>query len=209
MKRCVIITAFVCGDIRSICDITQDDFILCADGGYELAKKEGIHPHVVIGDFDSMPEQDMECDTCIHVPVEKDDTDTGLCLNYAIDHGYQDIFIVGGIGGRLDHTYANLQLLAKACDKGCHVIMADNQNQVMMLKNGTRTIPRKQGYKLSVFAYSPVCYGVSEKGVHYPLDRATLDHWMPLGVSNEFEAEEAVITVEDGCLLIILSRDAH
>ncbi|MEA4987868.1 MAG: thiamine diphosphokinase, partial [Anaerovorax sp.] len=103
MKRCIIITAYLKKSIRQSLRIHDDDFIICADGGYELAKKEGIVPHIVIGDFDSgnAPEKDSE--TVIHVPAEKDDTDTLLCLKYGIETGFHVFGIVGGIGGRLDH----------------------------------------------------------------------------------------------------------
>ena len=58
-----------------------------------------------------MERSQVTCPDIIHVPVEKDDTDTLLCLKYGMELGYREFLMIGGIGGRLDHTMANIQTL--------------------------------------------------------------------------------------------------
>lgn len=207
MKRCIIITAYLEKPIRQSLRLHEDDFIICADGGYDLAKKEGIIPHIVIGDFDSGKEPDGVPENVIHVPVEKDDTDTLLCLKYGIQRGFQVCGIVGGIGGRLDHTIANLQALSYGCDLGKYVVLLNGDNIVTLLNPGKMQFSKREGYKLSLFSYTEYCKNVTIKGVKYPLTNALLDHSFPIGISNEILADKAELSFDKGKLLVMLSKD--
>lgn len=207
MSRCIIIAAHNEVAVKSIVNIRADDFIICADGGYAFAAAEGIVPNLVIGDFDSfhgVVEPSIEVE---RVAAEKDDTDTLLCLKRGIERGFEEFIIVGGIGGRLDHTIANLQTVAYGCERGCFVLLADKGNLVTMIGADTVKLPKVNGYKLSVFAFGDVCEGVYESGVKYPLTNATITNTFPIGVSNEIEAENAVISCKKGKLLLVMSKE--
>jgi thiamine pyrophosphokinase len=115
--------------------------------------------------------------------------------------------MAGGIGGRLDHTVAHLQILAYASEHGLEMWMMDLNNRVTMMEPGEKRIPRAEGFKLSVLSYSDRCLGVTIENVKYPLKDAELTNAFPLGISNEFEGEEALIRLKEGRLLILLSRD--
>ncbi|MEG0272115.1 MAG: thiamine diphosphokinase [Hydrogenoanaerobacterium sp.] len=207
MKRCIIIAAHMQSKISRVVNLREDDFIICADGGYMAAVAEGITPSLVIGDFDSFTEEIPSHIPQERVPPEKDDTDTMLCLKRGIELGYDEFIILGGMGGRLDHTFANLQTLAYGAGRGCFVLLAEEKNLAVVISDETVRIPRMDGWKLSVFALGDNCDGVCESGVKYPLQNATVTNNFPIGVSNEFVAEEAVISCGKGRLLIILSRD--
>lgn len=206
-NRCVIITAYCNNSIRSFFNFRTDDFIICADAGYSLAKSEGIVPDVIIGDFDSA---EMPKDSGIRVivlPEMKDDTDTVACIRHALSLGCKEIVIIGGVGGRLDHTYANIQSLAFAYDKEAKCLLTDGDNEVTMLGGGEKvSLEKRQGWSLSVFSYSDKCEGVRESGVKYPLNGETITSAFPLGVSNEITADFAEISLDEGKLLIICSR---
>ncbi len=185
------------------------DMTICADNSYELARELGIHPDVIIGDFDhASPGKALlphgEHADVITVPCEKDDTDTMLCIKYALSKGADEIVIAGGIGGRLDHTVANIQSLAYAESHGASAIMADQRNAAMII-SGKVCIPKTHGSYLSVFAYGGDCEGVSESGVKYPVSGVTLSADFPLGVSNEITADFAQVEVKKGRLLIVVS----
>lgn len=205
MERCIIITAFSKNKIKNSVNIKEDDFIICADGGYDLAVGENILPDLVIGDMDSGKNVDYLCKS-IYVQPEKDDTDTMLCLKHGINVGYKHFVIVGGIGGRLDHTYANLQTLVYAADKGVYAELCDGENRAFILCEKSACIQKCENTKLSVFAFSDVCEGVNIEGAKYTLKDAALSSSYPLGVSNEFESDFAKISVKKGKLLIILSK---
>lgn len=208
-KRCIIVTAYGISNIKKLIETRESDLIICADGGYTFANLEDIIPDVVIGDFDSYSGDldSIKCKSLVQVPIEKDDTDTLLCVKYALKQHYKDFIILGGLGGRLDHTIANLQAMAYICDQGAQSTLVDNRNFVTMLGQGELLIPRKKDQKLSLLAFSEKCTGVSISGVQYPLNNVTLKNNFPLGISNEFTSDYATIKNGSGKLLVILTKD--
>ena len=200
--RCVIFTARCEGDCGYVPE--EGDFVLCADGGWKLAQSEGVEPDWVIGDFDSA--EAPETGRVERHPVMKDDTDTMLCLKRGLRLGYERFLFLGGFGGRMDHTLANLQTLAYAAERGAQAIMQDGFCRVLALRNGTARVARRPG-KLSVFALSDRCRGVTVRGAVYGLTDGELTNAFPLGVSNEYAADEAEITVREGTLLIVQTDD--
>jgi thiamine pyrophosphokinase len=209
MKRCVIITAYhpYPTDIRENVGLCDNDFVICADGGYMYARKENIVPDVIIGDFDSWQGGYPEDIKIIRYPKEKDDTDTLLCFKFGMELGFSDFVISGGMGGRIDHTVANLQCMSFAVENGKKIWMTDNRNSVTMISGGEITIKKKEGCKLSLLSFSGECRGVSAKGVKYPLENAVLRSDFPIGASNEFVGETALITCLSGQLLICLTAE--
>lgn len=206
MDRCVIVTACLSDPEELGCLTGPNDCLLCADGGYEYVCAAGLHPHIVIGDFDSGAEPAGEA--VLRVPAEKDETDTFLCLRWGMEQGFREFLILGGLSGRLDHTLANLQLLEWAGERGLHVSIADGRNTARLVRAGELLrLERRTGCKLSVFACSQEARGVCLRGVKYPLEQGVLTRQFPLGVSNEFTAPTAEITCGDGLLLVVTSAD--
>lgn len=211
-QRCIIITSYNDGLIKDCFDLRPDDFIICADGGYALALAEGIVPHLVMGDFDSFRGTVSKGIKTVRVAAEKDDTDTMLCLKAGLSQGFHEFIICGGIGGRLDHTIANLQAIAYALDCGKPLWIHSGTHKATMIDGGHITITscqelKSKGFKLSIFSFSAECTGVSIKGAFYPLTDATLKNNFPLGVSNEFLEDTVTISNTSGKLLIILAKE--
>ena len=110
MKRCIVIGSMpVEIDLNRI--INDDDFVFCADGGYLQAQKQGVVPHVIVGDFDSSPQPQDTTAVIEKLPVEKDDTDTYHIARQIVCDGFTHAVFCGVTGGRLDHTFANIQML--------------------------------------------------------------------------------------------------
>ncbi|MBR5305310.1 MAG: thiamine diphosphokinase, partial [Oscillospiraceae bacterium] len=100
MKRCIVIGSMpVEFDLNSI--ITQQDYIICADGGYKHAKMMNLTPAVVIGDMDSIGEHDYTGEV-INLPVRKDFTDSEVCVKYILLKDFEEILMLGFTGTRLD-----------------------------------------------------------------------------------------------------------
>lgn len=202
-RRCVIFAALCEGELRRAYAPRAGDCVLCADGGWRLARAMGVSPDLVIGDFDSSNEPG-DLAVC-RVPAEKDDSDTMLCLKRGLSMGFDDFRIVGGFGGRIDHTLANLQALHYAAKRGVRIEMRDGLRWAAAVANGRLRVPAdvlgEGPVKLSVFALTDVCRGVTLRGTKYPLEDAALTSAFPLGLSNEFAADEAEISVKDGALL--------
>ena len=182
------------------------DLVIAADAGYRALKNIGILPHVVVGDFDSLGERPADVPTLAY-PVEKDDTDMGIAIAEGWARGYRSFRLYGADGGRLDHFLANLQLLGGLSARGGEARMVCAAYEVYGLTNGTlRLPPRGLGTLVSVFCHGSRAVGVTLTGLKYPLHQATLTCDRPLGVSNEFAAAEAGVTVRQGTLLVYVAR---
>ena len=111
MSRCVIIGGAKIRDYeRARRYLRPDDFAVYCDCGLDHMEGLGLAPGLIVGDFDSHPAPDLAAET-ITLPREKDDTDTVYAVKEALRRGYEDFLLLGAIGGRLDHTLANIQLL--------------------------------------------------------------------------------------------------
>lgn len=204
-KRGIIITAYLKHPVSDLYAPRDGDLVLCADGGYAHAMRAGILPDRVIGDLDSLSGIVPEEAILERVPVEKDDTDTMLCVRYALSHGCEECLILGGIGGRLDHTLANLQALAFAVSNGMRAELIGDDDRVLLLKDNAMVLKREEGCSLSLLSFTERCVGVTTSGVKYPLTDATITQDNPMAVSNSFTAEEAHIAVREGMMLVVLS----
>lgn len=119
MKRCVIFGAGAY-DLRTP-EIKKGDFVIAADGGFAECKKLGVAPAVTIGDFDSCkitPDGEI-----IKLPVEKDITDLDAAVGLALKNKCGEIHIYGGLGGRPDHSLANISLAARLSKSGVGVYL--------------------------------------------------------------------------------------
>lgn len=208
-RRCVIFTALCEGDPRRAYAPRAGDCVLCADAGWRLARRLGVKPDLVIGDFDSSDEPADEATR--RVPVEKDDSDTMLCLKRGLAMGFDDFLIVGGFGGRIDHTLANLQALHYAARRGASIRMRDGLRWAAAVADGALRVPANVlgdgPVKLSVFALTDACRGVSIRGAKYALEDGSLTSAFPLGLSNEFASDAAEISVKRGALLVTVCRE--
>lgn len=205
-KRCLIIAPLYQGEERALLTPDEGDLLICADGGYRAAKAHGLTPHVTIGDFDSLGFVPEEGEV-IRLPVEKDDTDMVVCLREGRARGYRHFVVGGCLGGRFDHTLACLQCAADSATRGEAIWLCDAQNRVTVLAPGEHRIPKLQGRKLSLLAYSETVSGVALRGTAWELDNAVLTSRWPLGCSNEWRAEESVLSFKEGLLVLAISGD--
>ncbi len=206
MKRCLIFAGAEIPDY-SFLKIDKNDYVICADGGYFHAKRLGILPNVVLGDFDTFRGEISEKIEVIKYPKEKDDTDTMLAVKLALEKGFSDIEIFGALGGRLDHTFANIQTIFYAKRMGANASLHSHKESVYIMENESRLFERHEGSFLSIFSYSEKSFGVCVFGVKYPLYEAILENSFPLGISNEVIENFAKVEVKNGVLLVICSKD--
>ena len=191
-NRCVIISG---GDFSPVSGINPDDYIIACDRGYVYCERLGLRPDLIISDFDSYTGPvDSEIPLNRFVS-EKDDTDTMLAVRYAVEHGFHELLLCCALGGRLDHLIANLQSLVFAQKHGLPAILLSEDTEIRTLAGGALRIPRREDRSLSVFALDGPCRGVCITGAKYPLANAELLPSFPLGVSNTWAEEEAVISV--------------
>ena len=185
-----------------------DDLVIAADSGYDNAKKLGEKPALLIGDFDSMKSGFPDGPEIIRLKPEKDYTDTQAAVEEAIARGADDIIIIGGLGGRVDHSMSNMAILENLRLRGIHAFLTDGLSKARFIRNSSELIGRS-GYRyLSIIAADEKVKGVSAEGVKYPLKNATLLRSNQYAVSNEIDGNCALISVKKGGIWIIESRDA-
>ena len=186
-----------------------DDLCIAADSGYHTAVSLGERIDILLGDFDSIGGIPRGGNYEIQqVPAEKDYTDTQLAVEIALERGAEEILIVGGLSGRLDHTLSTLAILEDLHARGVYGTVTDGQSRARYMKSSSTLIARS-GYKyLSLIAADEVVKGVDVEGCKYPLKRATLRRRMQFAVSNEITGNVAFVAVKKGGVFIIESRDA-
>lgn len=210
--KCIVIGAgdLTLGEIA----VGEDDLVIAVDGGLGYCGLLGVEPDLMVGDFDSVTEQEAEAivtlegqipDRIIRLPVEKDDTDMLAALKEGLKRGYRDFRIYAGMGGRFDHSFANVQCLLYLKNRDAVGYLVDGSGMTLVIKNEeVRFKKGLEGY-LSLFALTESAKGVSIRGMKYPLENAVISNDFPIGISNEFIDEEAVIAVEDGSLMCVIS----
>lgn len=224
-KSCLIFGALDSTDQKPI--ITDDTFVIAADGGLLSAIKLGIKPDLILGDFDSLgyiPDyKDVEV-----FPSKKDYTDSYIAITEGLKRDCDRFILFGTVGGRTDHTIANLQTLARLASIGKTAFAIGNSEIIFTIGSSPKfaqydwesqsidlkrsaphhsvIVKTNKKTTISVFSLTEQCFGVEEIGTEYPLHDHTLTSFFPLGVSNTFEGQ-CRISVKEGILCVIIQKE--
>jgi thiamine pyrophosphokinase len=185
------------------------DVIICADGGVRHTFEMNVMPDIILGDMDSAKAEYIDYYKK-QVPIvqfnrDKSKTDTQLCLEYALER-YDDILILGATGTRLDHTLGNISLLKLAADLDKKACIADENNEICVIKDHILLEGSKEDI-LSLLPLGSKVEGITLTGVYYPLENAVMEIGNPYGISNRFKENKAELSIKSGYLLVIKSRD--
>ena len=185
------------------------DLCIAADGGYRNAEKMGARVDVLLGDFDTLgePKDVDERTEILRVPAEKDLTDTQLAVAVAIDEGAEEVIIVGGLTGRLDHTLSNLYLLEFLAERRIYATVVDGFNRARYIDRSSLLIAKSEYKYFSLICADKEAKGVSVDGAKYPLKKATLTRELQYAVSNEVQGNCALVSVKKGALFVIESKN--
>lgn len=184
-----------------------EDLVIAADAGFRYLERQKIAADYIIGDFDSLSYIPQIPNVTVLSP-EKDVTDMSAAVSMGIGKDYDLFYLYGGTGGRIDHTIANLQLLADLAAQGKQGFLFDRSSIITAIRNSSISFGEISSGYVSVFSHSEQSTGVYLKGLKYELADATLKNTFPLGVSNEFTGNQSSITVKSGTLLIVLPIDS-
>ncbi|MDD6616016.1 MAG: thiamine diphosphokinase [Lachnospiraceae bacterium] len=199
-KRCFVMGAGSFTDMKIRPE--KEDLVIAADGGYEYLKRLGIKPDLLLGDFDSLeliPEHDH---LIRHSPI-KDDTDMALAVAWGEEKGFQRFILYGGMGGRIDHTLANFQLLTALSRKGYAAYLIGEGYIVTAVTGGRLNFHSRMTGMISVFCMGERAEDVTLKGFKYCMDHGMLTCDRALGVSNEFTGQHSSVEVRQGTLLVM------
>ena len=185
----------------------NEDIKIAADSGYNNAKLLGVTPDILIGDFDSLKSLPQDVPEILQVAPEKDCTDTQLAVEKAVQSGAEEITIICGTGGRIDHALSVMAILESLYERHIRGVIVNGQNRIRYLKNNSFILLRS-GYKyFSLISADEKVKGVSIEGCKYPLKNKTLERKLQYAVSNEVSGNCALISVKKGGIYIIESRD--
>jgi thiamine pyrophosphokinase len=164
---------------------------------------------LVIGDFDSLQGPLPDGIQTVTLPKEKDETDMCAALRAGMRRGYYTFHIYGGLGGRIDHSLANIQCIADIANSGARGYLFGNDTVITAISNSNISFAKASSGTISVFSHTDTSEGVYETGMKYALFNATLQNGFPKGISNEFTDEAASISVRSGTLIIMYPPGAQ
>jgi thiamine pyrophosphokinase len=183
--------------------------VIAADGGLGLAAPLGLDVSAVVGDMDSVDPAELAAAEQRGVrierhPEEKDATDLELALDAAIAAGADDITVVGGSGGRLDHLLANAQLLTSERYDGVSLRWLTPGATVTVCDvKRMATVDGAPGDLVSLIPIAGPVSDIDAVGLRWPLEGAMLDVGSTRGVSNVITAPPVTVSVGDGTLLVV------
>jgi thiamine pyrophosphokinase len=189
--------------------VRAGDWIIGANGGAARALAWGLLPDLVIGDMDSLPETArtiLVAEGCrfLEHPRAKDETDLELALMHAVQEGAKELIVLGALGGRLDHTLANVLLLALPGLAGISVRIVEGEQQALLARSGeTVELEGTPGDLVSLVPLGGEARGVTTQGLAWALRGDTLRFGCSRGVSNEMTSGKAGIQVGEGLLLVV------
>lgn len=181
--------------------IKPDDFVICADSGYDHAKRFGIQPDIVIGDMDSTKFSDISEEKRLY-PKRKDFTDSELAIMYAEEKGFKQTLLFGMIGTRMDHSLANISMLSRLKN----AVIIDANNEIYFTKSEI-SLSGKSGDIISIIPFKDDLFGVTTDGLDYSMEKGTVKCGTSLGVSNVMLGDTCHIKIEKGAAFIIRSKD--
>jgi len=206
--HCLVIAGGVADDLPADGkSLGRSDVIVCADGGVHNAHRLGLQPDVVIGDLDSLGDEEREqlqtagCRFFVH-PAEKNETDLELALLWCVQAGISTATVIGALGGRPDHAVANLLLLTDPRFATMQLCLRSREWEVWPVRSEV-TITGLAGDTVSLIPISAAVDGIHTQGLAYPLHGESLLRGPARGVSNVMLNTVAHLHIESGLLLVM------
>lgn len=190
--------------------LRPDDFLIGADGGARHIMSLGLLPNFVIGDLDSLTEDDMydlgSADVRVdQYPADKDETDLELAILYALQLDFTSIVIVAALGGRIDQTLGNISLLTDIAMPNADIRFDDGVEEMFFCRNQAQ-VKGRSGDVVSLIPWSGDVSGVVTTGLKWTLRGETLFSYKTRGISNEMTGDTATVQIKSGLLLIVHRR---
>jgi len=206
MGRCIIVGGADINDYNYIKScINSDDFFIFCDSGLKHMEKLSVKPNLIVGDFDSCENPQLDIETIV-LPCEKDDTDTYFAIKEAIKRGFDDFMLIGVVGQRLDHTLGNVSILLYLESFGKKCVIVDDYSTMLIVSKEPQYIDDSYSY-FSLLNITGVAESVYIENAKYPLQDAKINCEYQYAISNEvIKGKTAKVWVNNGKLLLIKVR---
>lgn len=188
----------------------EADYSIAVDGGYLCFRQAGLVPDTLIGDLDSLSEEEHPGSEFPELKVmhlhEQDSTDFEKALNWIqVNTNIKKLIILGGLGKRTDHLTTNL-LVASVADQSLEITFDDDQE---WMRRVTPSCPLslhgRKGANLSIL---PLCEssGVTTKGLQWELNSENIGGSKIVGQSNRCKSDLVEIKCETGNFFVFLEK---
>ena len=181
--------------------------IYCADGGANHLEALGIFPLEIWGDLDSVTKEIIEKYRNNNVrikkfPKDKDYTDGELILQHISKLNYDEIIIIGGLGGRIDHLLTNLNLIFKFKN----LKFVTEKERIFSIEKKAE-LTGLRGKTISFVPFSEKVEGLTLEGFKDPLNKYILHQGDSICMSNIAVDDICKVTFDTGKLMgIILNK---
>lgn len=185
--------------------LTKDCVVFCADGAANVLYPD-FTPQVIMGDMDSIDMKVLAYYHALGVDIqrfqrEKDETDGQLIIDRALKESPEELVILGGLGGRLDHTMGNIQLLIRCAKRGVIAYAVNERERIDVILEES-SLNGSLGDTVSLIPLTENTV-VSTKGMQYEVDHFRFPLDTPVGISNVLAQKAAQLTVHSGCIAAI------
>ncbi len=212
-KKACIITGGAISEVflADYLDNHPSELKIVVDGALEITHRLGVEPDYIVGDFDTVNQELLEYyenDIILRHPPEKDQTDTELAIETALNSGCDRLVFFGATGSRLDHSLGNIFLLERLLKQGIEAEIL-NENNKLYLKNQGFILNRKEteGDFVSLLPLTETVENVTLCGFKYPVEHLTFYREKTLGISNEITEDKATVEFSKGTFIVVESRD--
>lgn len=197
-------------DLNQIIKNKKIDKIIAVDGGANKARTLNVLPDLIIGDLDSISKENKKYFSqkkieIIKYPVEKDQTDSEIAVDYCQKNNFTEIYLASALGGRIDQQLANLNLLEYIFELNLKASIISKNTEIALI-DGSKEFFQKKGFRLSLIPQSRVVKALSIKGCKYNLEEQNIYRSKSRGISNLIESEEAEINFKSGLLIYVLEK---
>ncbi len=178
--------------------LASASYVACCDGAANTYIAHGHVPDVIVGDGDSLSEENRErYGDLLHCIAEQETNDLTKTISILAQQGKKQIAILGATGKREDHTLGNISLLIEYLRKGLCVHMYTDHGVFIPCRD---TVPLNSypGQKVSIFSFGTK--GMHSEGLRYPI--RDFDNWWQ-GTLNEAESDAFSIHATGEYLLFL------
>jgi len=186
----------------------KNALLIAADSGLVHAERAGLKPDWIIGDMDSLNDDSRLAaylpNRVIRFEQDKDYTDTELAFSHAAEQGCDDIWIIGGGGGRIDHLFGIRSLFER--DIFPRRWITDTADIHCICKESGISCCPERGAVVSVFPLGGGPWEAKSKGLKWQLDGLSWDRGF-FGLSNIAEEGRFSINAEQGRFMVILPNE--
>jgi len=197
-------------DLAQLAQLSANaEFVVAADSGAHYAVAAGIEIDLLVGDLDSidpvvLADIEKAGARVERHRIDKDATDLELAINAAVVHGATKIFVVGGHGGRVDHSVANFLIITSPALAHVEIHAVIDSAQVSVVHGGcATTFKGAPGDVVTILPLHGDAHGIRTVGLEYPLNGDMLVTGTTRGVSNVMLDTQATVSLESGVIAVV------